>query len=104
MLESLSKEYKRMFKDIPPKEGKKLKETTNTKTDWNVFTDTEKMNAENTILAVGLLYDMCKVKLVTKAEGSEDKAKINYPDIKSVMNKSEAVEGSTGSSEYFDIH
>lgn len=28
MLEGLSKEYKRIFKDVPPKEGKKLKETT----------------------------------------------------------------------------
>ena len=28
MLTDLSKEYKRMFKDVPPKEGKKLKETT----------------------------------------------------------------------------
>lgn len=71
-------------------ELEKLRKTTSTKTDWDTFTDDEKNNAENTILTVGLLYEMCKVKLVIRSEGSEGQGRINYLDIKSVMEKSEA--------------
>lgn len=42
------------------------------KRDWNYFSDEEKLITENTILLVGLLYNMCKVELVLKSN-SEDK-------------------------------
>ena len=35
--------------------------------DWNDFTPREKMMTENTVLIVGLLYNMCKVELVKKS-------------------------------------
>ena len=37
-------------------------------TDWNTFTREEKKLTENTVLLVGLLYNMCKVELVLKSE------------------------------------
>lgn len=66
----------------------KLKETSNTKSDWNTFTQEEKLNAENTVLAVGLMYEMCKVKFVLASKTGSDKNEINYPDINGVMDKS----------------
>ena len=35
--------------------------------DWNDFTPREKVMTENTVLIVGLLYNMCKVELVKKS-------------------------------------
>jgi len=60
---------------------KELKRTVAEKTDWNEFTPEEKLNAENTALIVGLLYQMCKVKLVLVSEGEEKEADINYVDV-----------------------
>ncbi len=39
--------------------------------DWDSFTDSEKKVTENTVLLVGLLYNMCKVELVLKTEESD---------------------------------
>lgn len=36
----------------------------NNKTDWEYFTQDEKIITENTVLLVALLYRMCKVKMV----------------------------------------
>lgn len=49
---------------------KKLKDIVNVceHKDWNTFTIEEKKVTENTVLLVGLLYNMCKVELVIKAE------------------------------------
>ncbi len=38
------------------------------KTDWEEYSQNEKMLVENTALLVGLLYKMCKVELVLKGE------------------------------------
>ena len=38
------------------------------KTNWNEFTDDEKVATQNVVLLVGLLYKMCQVSLVNKAE------------------------------------
>ena len=65
-----------------------LKETVKNKTDWNSFSQEEKLNAENTVLAVGLLYEMCKVKLVLASKSETEKNEINYPVINSVLDKS----------------
>jgi len=64
-----------------------LKITVNSKADWNDFSSQEKINAENTVLAVGLLYEMCKVKLVIASENEADKNKINYDAIINVTDK-----------------
>ena len=47
------------------------------RTDWSTFTPDEKRLTENTILLVGLLYNMCKVEIVLKGEGNNDMNKIN---------------------------
>lgn len=51
------------------------------KTDWYEFTPEEKHITENTVLLVGLLYEMCKVKLVQQAENENDLNTINHADI-----------------------
>lgn len=61
--------------------------TTLEHTDWKKFTKKEKMITESTVLLVGLLYNMCKVELVLKAEREEDINSINKIEIeKSVYN------------------
>lgn len=55
------------------------------KTDWNTFTPEEKVMTENTVLLVGLLYQMCKVQIVYKAEDS-DLNKINYAGVAKAEN------------------
>ena len=47
------------------------------KTDWNYFSDEEKLITENTILIVGLLYNMCKVELVLKSNSEDELNRIN---------------------------
>lgn len=46
-------------------------------TDWNTFTLEEKIITENTVLLVGLLFNMCKVELVIKSENENDINAIN---------------------------
>ena len=46
-------------------------------TDWNAFTPEEKKLTENTVLLVGLLYNMCKVELVLKNENENGINTIN---------------------------
>lgn len=47
------------------------------KTDWNQFTYSEQLCTENTVLLVGLLYAMCKVKLVQEAASKNTMHKVN---------------------------
>ena len=47
------------------------------KRDWNYFSDEEKLITENTILLVGLLYNMCKVELVLKSNSEDELNRIN---------------------------
>ena len=47
------------------------------KTDWNSFTDGEKLCTENSVLLVGLLYNMCKVQMVQQAESRDGLNTIN---------------------------
>ena len=56
----------------------------NGKTDWNQFTDSEKLITENAILLVGLLYKMCQVQLVLKGDDEKSLNKINSAEVLSV--------------------
>ena len=47
------------------------------KVDWKYFTKEEKKATENTVLLVGLLYNMCKVSLVNKEKNSSGMNTIN---------------------------
>lgn len=40
--------------------------------DWSIFTIEEKKVTENTVLLVGLLYNMCKIELVLKTENESE--------------------------------
>ena len=51
------------------------------KTDWNLYSDAEKVLTENTALLVGLLFQMCKVRLVLKGEKEADLNRINHKEI-----------------------
>lgn len=51
------------------------------KVEWSDFTNKEKMLTENTVLLVGLLYKMCKIKLVLKPEKENELNKVNKNEI-----------------------
>ena len=53
----------------------------NGKTDWTEYTDTEKKLTENTVLLVGLLYNMCKVQLVRQTMSSSEPNQVNEVEI-----------------------
>lgn len=59
------------------------------KTDWNDFSDEEKLATENTVLLTGLLYKMCKVQLVLKTEGEEELNTINHTEINKSIDNAE---------------
>ena len=50
-------------------------------TDWNSFTEKEKLLTENTVLLVGLLYNMCKVKLVIQTENENETNVVNKQEV-----------------------
>ena len=55
--------------------------------DWNTFSVEEKTLTENTVLLVGLLYNMCKVELVLQSEKENDINSINTEAVqKSIEN------------------
>lgn len=47
------------------------------KTNWNMFTSEEQVITQNTALLVGVLFNMCKVKLVLVSENETDSNKVN---------------------------
>jgi len=60
-------------------------------TDWTTFTPEEKKLTENTVLLVGLLYNMCKVELVIKNENENEINTINKATVESAINSVETV-------------
>lgn len=59
--------------------------------DWNLFTPEEKKLTENTVLLVGLLYNMCKVELVLKSNKKDGMNKINKEDIKKSISNAKSI-------------
>ena len=57
------------------------------KKDWNNFTQGERRITQNTVLLVGLLYEMCKVELVVKSTNNNEPNKVNIFEIKNKMQK-----------------
>ncbi len=51
------------------------------KTNWNDYTENERISTENTVLLVGLLYNMCKVELVLQARDEKEINTINYTEV-----------------------
>lgn len=56
------------------------------KDDWRYFTNEEKKLTENTVLLVGLLYNMCKVELVLKGKNENDINQINTAKVNESIN------------------
>ncbi len=54
--------------------------------DWNTFSEEEKELTENVVLLVGLLYSMCKVELVIKANQDDEVNKVNKNEVEESMN------------------
>lgn len=61
------------------------------KVDWNDFSDGEKSATQNAVLLVGLLYQMCQVSLVKKAENDEDINTVNKEEIEESIKNSEHI-------------
>lgn len=61
------------------------------KTDWNLFTAEEKKALENTVLLLGLLYKMCQVNLVIKAENENEINKINLQAINTAIGDADKI-------------
>lgn len=55
------------------------------RTQWAEYTEEEKMLVRNTVLLVGLLYKMCKVKLVNKTDDATGMSNVNTEDIEKCM-------------------
>ncbi len=64
---------------------------TNGKTNWNDFTDEEKLLTENTVLLVQLLYKMCQVKLVLVSEKEQELNHINRGEVEKVIYSTEHI-------------
>ena len=60
-------------------------------TDWNAFSPEEKKLTENTVLLVGLLYNMCKVELVLKANGENDINSINSQAVQQAIDNANVI-------------
>lgn len=57
------------------------------KTDWNSFTYKEKKQTENAVLLVGLLYKMCEINLVLKAENEEAVNSVNETEVRKMQDE-----------------
>ena len=61
------------------------------KTEGSSFTEKEKQMTENAVLLAGLLYKMCKVSLVLKAENDNELNKVNKDEINKVTSDADKV-------------
>lgn len=95
-LRSTSKKYYKTFSRVNDIYRRSLNDLKNIVTmlghnDWNTFTAEEKKLTENTVLIVGLLYNMCKVELVLKSENENDMNTINKSAVEKAINNANAV-------------
>ena len=61
------------------------------KTDWNDFSETEKLATQNSVLLVGLMYKMCQVCLVNKAEDETEMNTVNTNGIEESIGQANLV-------------
>lgn len=55
------------------------------KTDWNDFTDEEKLTAENAVLLVGMAYKLCQTQLVKTSKKKDELNTVNKEAIDNVV-------------------
>ena len=63
------------------------------RTDWNDYTASEKLMVENTVLLVGLLYNMCKIQFVLQSQNANALNIVNHEDIQQNLSKATRVLG-----------
>lgn len=63
---------------------------TNGIVDWHCLTKEEQLYVENTVMLVGVLYNMCKVNLVIKSKEADGLNSINYVDINKAEDEAQA--------------
>ncbi len=95
-LEEIAIKYKNSIDTVFCKYSQIFNNVSNTvniqhKTDWNEFSENEKISTQNAVLLVGLLYKMCQVSLVNKVENEEDMNEINEVAIHESIKNSELV-------------
>ena len=61
------------------------------KTDWLEFTPQERLVTQNTVLLVQLLYKMCQVKMVLKADVEGELNSVNKKDVEENINAANAL-------------
>lgn len=78
---------------IYEKEMKQLETTIvkKKKSNWNDFTEEEKKTTENAVLLTGLLFNMCKVKIVEPAQDKEQLNEINKKEIEKTESKAQEI-------------
>lgn len=84
-LEKVRKQYNHCFRTVSSAVNKMHK------TDWNEFSEREKLATENSVLLVGLLYKMCQVQLVLKAEDENELDTVNKEEMYENMENAEQV-------------
>lgn len=80
-IEKLYKDYLQKLEDTVDVKGKR---------DWQEFTMEEKQDTQNAVLLVGILYKMCKVKLVLKADQEDSLNVVNGEDIRDAVKLAKA--------------
>lgn len=76
MLQTVNNKYQECFSRVSNTVNKLYK------TEWNEFDERERADVQNAVLLVGLLYKMCRVNLVNKAEeGTAVNRLLNKSDI-----------------------
>lgn len=80
-------EYLKRIEKIYRNSLQKLEDIVNVedKRDWQEFTLEEKRDTQNTVLLVGILYKICNVKLVLKAEQEDSLNIVNREDISNAV-------------------
>lgn len=96
----------RQVHEIYQKQFNILSYTVNTlhKRNWNDFSQEEQLVTENTVLLVGLLYNMGKVKLVLQSENKSDINKVNSQDVQRTMDDTKSILTEKGLLVKHDIH
>lgn len=61
------------------------------RTEWSEFLDKEKILTENTVLLVGLLYQMCKIQLVLKTEKEDELNHVNKVAVDQAVSNADQV-------------
>ena len=61
------------------------------RTDWNQFSESEKLAVQNEVLLVGLLYKMCQVQLVRQTGGENNINQLNTDDVQQAVEDSRQV-------------